>query len=55
MRCCPPHLEGQCSVASECEYYIINVRGNYIGKDIDPEAYARKLGVLKEWEVVRDI
>ena len=33
-------------------YYILDLSGNVVGADIDPEALARKLGVLKEGEDV---
>jgi hypothetical protein len=37
------------------DFYIVDTRRNFItGKDIDPEALARELGVLKPWEAVRD-
>ena len=31
-------------------YYILDLSGNVVDADIDPEALARKLGVLKEGE-----
>lgn len=35
------------------DYYIIDYDRNYVAdKDIDPEAYARELGVLQPWETV---
>jgi hypothetical protein len=33
-------------------YYILDLGGNVLDADIDPEALARKLGVLKEREDV---
>jgi hypothetical protein len=37
------------------DFYILNFNRNWIvNKDIDPETYARELGVLGEWEEVRD-
>jgi hypothetical protein len=30
------------------DYYILDLSGNLMDKDIDPEELARKLGVLKE-------
>jgi hypothetical protein len=34
------------------EYYLVDLSGNVIGMDIDPEKLARKLGVLKKGEEV---
>jgi hypothetical protein len=34
------------------DYYILDLSGNVIDMDIDPEKLARKLGVLKEGEEV---
>ena len=37
------------------DYYLLDVNRNWVTvKDVDPEAYARKLGVLRAWEEVRD-
>lgn len=36
------------------DYYILDLSGNVMDTDIDPEKLARKLGVLKDWEEVRD-
>jgi hypothetical protein len=37
------------------DFYILNTRGNWIDhKNVDPEALARELGVLKAWEKVVD-
>jgi hypothetical protein len=35
------------------DYYILDLSGNVIVMDIDPEELARKLGVLKEGEKVK--
>jgi hypothetical protein len=35
-------------------YYILDLSGNVVDADIDPEALARKLGVLKEGEEERE-
>jgi hypothetical protein len=35
-------------------YYILDLSGNVLDADIDPEALARKLGVLKEGEEERE-
>ena len=35
------------------EYYILNLNGNVMDTDIDPEELARKLGVLKEEDKVK--
>ena len=36
-------------------YHVIDVSKNaVVGKDIDPEAYGRDLGVLKPWERLVD-
>jgi len=35
------------------EYYAIDVNLNYlVAKDVDPEEWARELGVLRDWEKV---
>jgi hypothetical protein len=36
-------------------YYVVNFARNWIvNKDIDPETYARELGVLDDFEEMRD-
>ena len=33
------------------DYYVVDQRRNFlIHKDVDPETYAREIGVLAEWE-----
>jgi hypothetical protein len=37
------------------DYYILDIRLNgVVSKDVDPEALARELGVLKGYEVIAD-
>ena len=37
------------------DYYIANFARNFIvGKHVDPEALGRELGVVEQWEEVRD-
>ena len=37
------------------DFYVVNFASNWIvNKDIDPETYARELGLLEDWEEVRD-
>ncbi len=37
------------------DYYIINTNRNFlVAGHVDPEAYARELGVLKPWESMVD-
>ena len=45
-------LKARHSWAKVKRYYILDLSGNVVDADIDPEALARKLGVLKEGEDV---
>ena len=48
---------GAAAQGSLGDYYIVNVRYNAIGAggtNVDPEKYARELGVLADYEVVED-
>jgi hypothetical protein len=37
------------------DYHVVNVRRNaVVAQHVDPEALARKIGALKEWEKMTD-
>ncbi len=37
------------------DYYVVDLnRNSIIRKDVDPEKIARELGVLRDWEEVRE-